>query len=457
MRLDGFAVSVRAWTERSKHPLLTVFAIGLIARLIIMAFALIFDSNYWAIIIRNINAGGGLYDIEGYYYTPVCGYILGLVNGLSNAFLEIGEMGVKVPEIALFEQSPNHTISIVTSVVFNYCSKALLILFDLVASLVAGRLAKELTGDRFRSIAAFSLVWLSLTVMGSSGIIGMPDSIGAAFMVLSLFFLLHKKYLLMGMCFAIAATTKLFPVFLFLPMVFYFFASERGTKKAVPHFLIAAAGGLGILAAIFLPQLMTGDISECFRFITDRTGFSTGSEATSVTSQIEGFTRVICYGAVVVATLFVGLWVYKGDEKDLRERLFTGSFICMTLCMLYPPAPQYVVSLIPLLAIQIAAKDRRFLVPWIIIWISSAIIFASTTPTNLLPLSLATGWPSLEWISDMFAFLDSSGGKYLNLVYVLGFVVQYIGIASIAIIYIRDRLGTRKASPGDAASEDTVI
>ncbi len=457
MRLEKTAGRFRRWAENAGHPLLTVFMIGLAARLLMMALALVFDSNYWAVVVRNINAGGGLYDIEGYFYTPVWGYVLGLMNSFSNAFLEIGEMGVKVPEIAFFEQSPNHTISIVTSLAFDYCSKAPLILFDLVAALAAGKLAAELSGDRIRSVAAFSLVWLSLTVMGSSGIIGMPDSIGAAFMMLSLLFLIGNRYFLMGMCFALAVATKFFPVFLFMPMAAYFFASEKGSGKAGLRFLMAAAGGFGILALIFLPQLMTGDITECFRFITDRTGFSYGSEGAP---QIEGFTRVACYAAISAATVFAGIWVGKGGKEGLRKRMFTGAFICMTLCMLYPPAPQYLVALIPLLAIQISTEDRRFIVPWIIIWISSAIVFASTAPTNLLPLSLGTGWPSLDSIIGMFVFLDSSGGLFdhLNLVYVLGFAVQYVGIASIAAIYLRGRSGNgEKTFPENSGDEDTVI
>ena len=54
-----------------EHPLLTITIIGVIIRLLMIPITLVYDSNYWAIVIRNIETGSGLYELEGYYYTPV--------------------------------------------------------------------------------------------------------------------------------------------------------------------------------------------------------------------------------------------------------------------------------------------------------------------------------------------------------------------------------------------------
>ena len=55
-----------------------------------MTLAYTFDTNYWAIVTRNIQMGEGLYGLRGYYYTPVWGYILGFVSMFDSFFFNIG-------------------------------------------------------------------------------------------------------------------------------------------------------------------------------------------------------------------------------------------------------------------------------------------------------------------------------------------------------------------------------
>ena len=72
------AIADRARRAVGGHPLLAVILAGVILRLLITSLSMIYDTNYWALVIRNIDSGNGLYGLDGYFYTPVWGYLLAL-------------------------------------------------------------------------------------------------------------------------------------------------------------------------------------------------------------------------------------------------------------------------------------------------------------------------------------------------------------------------------------------
>lgn len=113
-----------------RHPLLLVLAVGILIRIAIAPLSIVYDSEYWALVIRNIEIGQGLYGVEGYYYTPVWGYILGLVAVLQDALLNLGEVAVKVAEIIPIEGMGPYFSSTIPSVAFLYSVKAPLYVFD---------------------------------------------------------------------------------------------------------------------------------------------------------------------------------------------------------------------------------------------------------------------------------------------------------------------------------------
>ena len=116
---------IRGHICRIRHPLAAIVIAGLAIHLLIMLLAMVYDSDYWAIVIRNINAGEGLYGMEGYYYTPVWGYILGLVSAFQNAFLSLGDSAVRVFDVIYFEASGHQTSATVTSHHFFSNAKAM--------------------------------------------------------------------------------------------------------------------------------------------------------------------------------------------------------------------------------------------------------------------------------------------------------------------------------------------
>ena len=52
------------WLMSLKHPILFLLIIGVLIRLVVMASSMVYDLDYWAVVIRNIEAGNGLYEAE---------------------------------------------------------------------------------------------------------------------------------------------------------------------------------------------------------------------------------------------------------------------------------------------------------------------------------------------------------------------------------------------------------
>ena len=92
-----------------RHPILLIVAVGIIIRLVLMSASMVYDLDYWAVVIRNIESGEGLYDAEGYYYTPVWGYVLGFIAACQSMFLELGEVAIRVLEAFPVEIIPDTT------------------------------------------------------------------------------------------------------------------------------------------------------------------------------------------------------------------------------------------------------------------------------------------------------------------------------------------------------------
>ena len=103
---DGVVGRMRAHLSNIRHPFLLILVVGIILRLLIASFSMGFDADYWAVVLRNIEAGDGLYVAEGYYYTPVWGYVLGLIGALQTVFMDLGEVALRVIEAFPVRREP---------------------------------------------------------------------------------------------------------------------------------------------------------------------------------------------------------------------------------------------------------------------------------------------------------------------------------------------------------------
>ncbi len=438
---DGVVGRMRAHLSNIRHPFLLILVVGIILRLLIASFSMGFDADYWAVVLRNIEAGDGLYIAEGYYYTPVWGYVLGLIGALQTIFMDLGEVALRVIEAFPVEAGAGHQTATVTSLALNYSIRIPLMLFDLVTAILIRHLVKDIKGDTRMANLAFALAFLSPVVIGSTGVIGMPDTIAATFSVLAVVLVRRGHSFLAGMSFCMAALTKFFPAFLIFVLLFYVVARYRGDPASMRrHVVSAVAGAVFVAAVIFMPQIIEGNLEQCFQFLTDRTGASAESSAVD---GIIGLTRIATYVLALVISFLAGLRVLKAAEADLDRRLMEGCLLVAVAVLIYPPTTQYIVFLVPFLAYWVAAECRGCSSSWKILALGSMVyMFASN---SLTMMSLAV-WTGLVDVSSLLGFYEmySSGLGVLtpmNIQFAIGGVLQCVGVLSIPLLMYRYRIG----------------
>lgn len=407
-----------------RHPFLAVLLIGIAIRIAIGGLSVVYDSDYWATVIRNIEAGQGLYGMEGYYYTPAWGYILGLVSVFQDMFLNIGESAVRVVEALFVEGSGPYFTATVPSLIIIYSVKVPLFLCDFITAYVVMKLVREETGDESKSLLAFALTFLSPVLLMSSGVIAMPDTVSAMFAVLTMYCVKRDRMFIAGMTFAMAVLVKFFPAFFVFIFVGYLFAMARDRREAVRRLALAVAGSIIIAVLVFMPQVLEGNIEMCFQFLTDRIGTSGGD---GLLDLLVGMTRVCTYALILLGSVYLGYRMFRAPGEDPFGTLMHHCLIVATLVLVYPPTTQYIVILVPFLAYWIAASDRRFMLHWKILAVGAVIYETASNAMLLLPLSVWTGFPDLDAVLGAFGFWYSPvlGSITLgNIQFAIGGVLQ---------------------------------
>lgn len=426
-----------------RHPILTILAVGLAIRLIMMSLAVVYDADYWALVLRNLKVGEGLYGLEGYYYTPVWGYVLGMSNFFQSLLLDIGEFAVRVVDLIPIEGIEGYFLSAtVPSLALNYAVKMPLIISDVVLSLLVYILVRDLQNDTRKAILACALVFLCPLLIGSSAIIGMPDTISATFAILTLLLAMRGRYFLAGMSISIAVLTKFFPVFFIFILIAYVLRKHHDNcSMAYKNLFLAIAGGVIMTLIIFLPQIITDNLDQCFKFLFDRTGSSVDE---SILGIIAGKGRIIVYLAVIVITMFFAYRLYHSDEKKLDQSLVKYCFITVALCMLYPPAPQYMVLLIPFLAYMICI-DKKFMLSWKVFFFSAFLFIGMTNALLFTPLAVWTNLISIESVVYVFNLFQTTIGPLtlMDIQYIIAGTIQYVGILLLVWSEFGDRIKRR--------------
>ncbi len=410
------------------HPLLTLIIVGTIIRLMMIPTTLVYDSNFWAIVVRNIETGSGLYEIEGYYYTPVWGYVLGLISAFQSAFLNLGEMGIRVVDALPVEIPDMYLSATVTSVSFLYSVKIPLLIVDLITSYLIYILVKDVTSDEKKAIIAFGLTFICPSIMAATMGIGMPDGISAMFLILTIVLVRYDRSFLAGMCYAISVLNKFFPAFLFFIILAYMISKYMDDRKNMKiQLLIAIAGGAVMSAIIFLPQLLQGDLASCFQFLSDRSGGGSGS---SLLQSLIGYGRIILYSLVIIASLWMSYNLVKNRTKDQFRIFMIYCLATIGLCFIYPPTTQYLVLMTPLVAYFVVVESRKYLTCWLLLSIGGLLMTYASTTTTLLPLAVFANMFNVTDLVNFFNVTVEPIGpiNLFMIIYFITAVVQYSGI-----------------------------
>lgn len=427
--------------------LLLILFVGIVIRLAIASLSITYDSDYWTIVIRNIESGFGIYELEGYYYTPAWGYILGLIGAFQTVFMDMGEVAVRVVEAIFVEGIGMYVTATIPSLWILYTIKLPLYVCDTITAFLIRGLVRDQTGDGRKADLAFALVFLSPVLLESSGVIAMPDTIAVMFTVLTIVLLKKDCPFLAGMTFAIAVLIKFFPVFLFFVFIAYILSKNKGDRRrAVSHVAQAAIGALITVGIMFLPPFLEGNLAQCFQFLTDRTGFAGGD---LLFDTIAGILRILTYGLVVIGCAYCAYDMYRDSSEDHFGKLMKACLIIATLALVYPPTTQYIVILVPFLAYYIVTSDRRMMKSWTILGVGAVIYSSATNGLMFMPLAVWAGVGDVGFLLDLYSFWNApflGPISIEDIQFVIGGVLQCAGILLILWMLYGDRLLEYRAS-----------
>lgn len=423
------------------RPFFLVILAGVIVRIIAMFLLNFdFDSNYWAMTIANMQAGHGLYGLEGYYYTPVWGYVLSLFASLQEAFLGIDVFGTRIAEILSIEAYYNGGTYLFsatsTSMWFNFWFKVPMLLCDLAVGYLIYWLVKNRGGDEKKAVLGMAL-WLlcPLTIIIMSVSV-MFDTISVLFTLLTIALLFKERYFLGGVTFAFALLTKFFPGFLLFVLIAYILSKNRGDGTGYRKLAYAMAGFAAAFLILMLPQILDGTFAETFTFLSARTS---SAENAPFLYRLQSLTAVPYFLGVLLASLVLSLRFFRKEHKDLESSFIMTCGAVIVLLFMYPCPPQYIVLFMPFVIFAMLFGDRRYMRSWILLSLGGAVLILSNNASLLTSFAYDTGWirlESLTYVISLFQHPLFLGLSTEMLIILAGTVLQLLGLFTFAHVYL---------------------
>ncbi len=403
--------------------MIAAIIIGVTIRLIIGGLlSYNYDVFSWALIISNIQAGSGLYDVTGYNYPPVWGYILGLVAQLTDLF-GMDVLAERFPDLIFTESeiANNPHLAFTTTVEFNVLMAGVIAIFDILASYLIYYVIREVFKDDRKAILGAALWMLCpfIIAVGSAGV--MFDCLSGALALLCVILLIKDQEFLAGSIFAVAVFLKFFPAFLIFILIAYIFVKHR---EDFPMRLGKAALGAAIFTAVIMvPQIMDGHLLDSGSFLLSR--------ATVSTNVFDQYGTIIAYAVAIILEIVLAWYFTKRKSENLDRDFLFFSFIAALLTLIYPSSSQYVLFMAPFLIITALCVDGRYRVGLAIITVGTTIYVLGSSAALLTSVMEYT---DLISFSSWFAFdtwlLDTKvlGLNMYNFISGIGGFLQYSAI-----------------------------
>ncbi|MCL2607749.1 MAG: glycosyltransferase 87 family protein [Methanomassiliicoccaceae archaeon] len=425
-----------------KIPVVIILIIGLAIRFVIMpTLSLNYDVSYWALVIQHIQAGAGLYEITGYWYTPVWGYILSIMSLFMN-MTGLTDYGHLFDEIRFIEGFEGFYTATLTTPAFNFFVKIPAVIADVLVGYMIYKLVLEMTGDKKKATYGFALWFLCPLVIYTSSVHGMFDSIYVMFMVLSVYALRKGHDFLAGASLAVAILLKVFPAFIMFALIAYLIKKHRDDIKVLRKRILTAVLGAGLMTLIiYIPQILDGTVMESLLFLTSRIDASSLSiHSANTWDALVLFGRgIIILLQPILAILAIAL-IYKIFKKseDLDKALFTSLMVTTAVILMWPASPQFVLTALPFLICFAAIYDKRFVIPFLVITIG-AVCTALNNPSVLLSLAAYTDILSIETVISMMEWFQQPlfGLSRHFIVMAIAMIVQMIGFVLLLLYWIR--------------------
>ncbi len=489
-----------------KRPIVLIAVLGLAIRLVLVPlFTYNVDMAYWVKALEIPSSGLPLYDVDGYYYTPVWGYILSLVSYIGT-MIGIADYGTIVTELLPYTGRVVPVMSVVVSPEFAVLIKIPLIIADLLVGWVLYRFVKKITDDEKKSVLAFAVWFLCPLVIIESSVHGMFDNISALMLLLAFVFAYDKKYVFAGSMYVTAILTKFFPVY-FLPFFIAMVLKREGfSKEGIVKLLHAVAGGIVAFCVIELPAVLQGEFWNSVHFLTDRLGL----KASTLIGIFDSWTKILIFIIILVAIIAIVFFIgfrYKTKFKNFMDKMnrnecvkaflaifglcfviaailiafsalsgsagvdivtdsgmkvvavasvaglvfnaflagkmlslnnmtdkamFTILMISSMMIFLWPPAPQYIVVILPILGLYVAICDMRLFKPYLLLTVSFTLYeLILGNVSCLFTISEYFGVPDTSFITGVIDFLNTQ----IMGIEVIGILMAVFGMLAYLTIF----------------------
>lgn len=405
--------------------------LGLIIRLALLPFTYDYDMYHWGIIIQNINSGNGLYELNGYFYTPIWGYIMGFVDLIMNNLASVMPIGERVTSLLPVEDLDMRHVATITSIEFIVAMKLPLILCDIAVGYLIYDYIKGATQDVRKAECAFALWFLCPINIYMSGVQGMFDNFSALFLLLSVILAVKNHYFLSGAVFVTAVLTKIFPVaciFVYLGLII---ARHPGKKKFISNFTIALTGMLVSALIWFLPNILAGNIADTLTVATDR-----ASNSSMNILDIATYAAIFACGILM---MYFGLKMSKYRENPEGGFLDCCTY-CMCAMMFVSVSPQYVIAALPLIIIWIVRHGFIGKLYWALIGTGSMIsAFALNNYSLLMGASHFWNIPAAQTVINGLVWADNN--LLIGTIVTIGYAMMLFGLACIILYFFKKKLG----------------
>ena len=466
-----------------EHKVATVIVTALVINVCACLLSAGFDSAYWAAVVRNIRSGSGLYSVDGYYYTPVWGYFLGISDALATSLVDLGNYLVVVPQAIGIKVDPFCFTAETTKPLFNLIVKTVLVAGNFILAYLVYCIIGELGYSKENAFRSAALVMLCpITIVGSC-FIGMPDIYSAVFIAGTILMMIREKYFLAGVFFSVSVLTKFFPVFLIFILLAYIIAKYRDDCMAcIRNVAKSIAGALIATLVIYAPVIKEGMFFESFRFLSDRAAsmesmisshtpliicamaavaavialliyirnrkhtrffncmnlvlIGTAAAVAVITvlcitgGGIISGSRVAFYVFLIFMSMVSGIVLYRNREGDFNRRFIALCFIMMIFCMLYPPTPQYLVILVPFITLMIGMNNEKCMKGYAAVSVGVFLFVLIANGPLLMSLAQWTDLISVDTVMNIHHAFDLAiGGTTLHhILYLLIGIIQYCAI-----------------------------
>ncbi len=420
--------------SKLKHPIILIVIIGLAARFILAPLLTYnFDFSGWALVLKNIQADYGLYDIYGYYYSPPWGYILAVFSKLTN-LLGLSVFGGQSIESLPVEWYGWYFDATVTTPVFNLLLKTPIILGDLLAGYLIYWLVMDLTDDKKKATLAFAIWFLCPFVITVGCIGGQFDSLSAVFTLLTVIFIRKNRYILAGMMFSLAFLTKLFPAILIFVFIAYIYRGHSEKGDWMKYLLKAVLGFMITTVVILFPNILNGNIGDCFGFLTNRVSDGLGGSTSGYTQYL----TIIAYLAIAAIALLLAKQM-ASSKKDLSHDFLFFSLLTLTVLFLYPSTPQYMLLLFPLMILWYVLWDNSIRKPIVLMIIGTTLFSVASNFTLLLSVANYTDFISLPSLLSLINMCQQPilGLSVMGWQYYAGGVMQWVSTVWLLIILLK--------------------